>query len=92
MKESIASKKLWFTVGVVAVGFAYAVIAAIWLHEMQSMFETFCGLLEFCTGAYVLGNVGNKWVLGRATVAPKKAKPPEPEEPSDPLDRDIPTK
>lgn len=97
MRDGYGSKKFWFAIGVVLVGFAYAVLAATIVPELKPMFETYSGILEFVTGAYLVGNVANKWVVGKAEPTPApvvvtkktqalKAK----EEAADPLDRDVP--
>lgn len=100
MRESASSKKFLFAIGACLIAFAYAVLAGSVLPHMAPMYETFCGILEVVTGAYIVGNVGNKWVLGKATVseslgnssAPKKMKVEPRAEPADPLDRDEPSR
>lgn len=87
LKESIASKKFWFAVMAVIVGFIYAVLGASKLKEMQGMYSTFTGLVEFVVAAYLTGNVANKVALGWASKkGPKKAKPVDapPEAPVEP--------
>jgi len=75
MLDGYGSKKFWFAVGVVAVAFLYAVLAATHLPALKAMFETFSGILEFVTVAYLTGNVANKWVAGKVgeTATAKKA-------------------
>lgn len=92
MRDGYGSKKFWFAIGVVVVGFAYAALAATLMPEMKPMFETFSGILEFVTGAYLVGNVANKWVAGKVEpVAPApKAGTNKQALQADPLDRDVP--
>jgi nitrogen fixation protein FixH len=78
LKESITSKKFWFAMFAILIGFGFAIVAAVKLTEMKSMFETFTGLIEFVTATYLTGNVANKWVVGK-TLATKAA--PEETEP-----------
>lgn len=88
MRESVSSKKFLFAIGAVLTAFVYAVLAAWCLPALEPMYATFCGILEVVTGAYIVGNVGNKWVLGRVGAPSVKKKA----EPVDPLDRDEPSR
>lgn len=93
MRDGYGSKKFWFAIGVVAVGFIYAALAATLMPELKPMFETYSGILEFVTGAYLVGNVANKWVAGKVepapTPAPKTGSSKQALQ-ADPLDRDLP--
>lgn len=96
--DTITSKKLWFAVGACLLAFVYAVLAAWKLPELKGMFETFTGLLEFVSAAYLTGNLANKWITGKVdagepvippiiTKKPAAAKQPLV---ADPLDKDLP--
>jgi xanthine dehydrogenase iron-sulfur cluster and FAD-binding subunit A len=82
MRESISSKKLWFSVGCVLLAFVYTLLAASKFPEMKSLFDGFTGVLEFIAAAYLTGNIANKWVVGKVAPAaepePKPAKPKPP--------------
>ncbi len=96
MIDGYGSKKFWFAVGIVAVAFSYAVLAASSLPALKPMFETFSGILEFVTVAYLTGNVASKWVAGKAGITAKKAASvakkgvSAPEAGEDPLDVETP--
>lgn len=81
LKESIASKKLLFSLFSVGIGFLFAVIAATKLPELKSMFETFTGLVEFICASYLGGNVLNKYVLGNSKNKAKSTKTKEQQAP-----------
>lgn len=67
-KESMASKKFWFSVGAVGILYVFARVASD-NSPMVPMYGEFVGGVVGITGAYLLGNLGNKWVLSKA---PKK--------------------
>lgn len=92
MRDGITSKKFWFAVGVIAIAFLYAVLAATKVQDLKSMYQTFTGVLEFVTAAYLTGNIANKWVAAKAEpqVAPT-GKKQQSLQSADPLDRDTPT-
>lgn len=80
MKDGYGSKKFWFAIGVVGIGFTYSVMAATRFPEMRSIFDTFAGILEFVTAAYLTGNVANKFVAGKwggSSEAPPPQQPPK---------------
>lgn len=81
MRDGIGSKKFWFAIGVCLLAFVYAIIAAFKLPELKTMFDTFTGILEFVTGAYLTGNIANKWVSGKMEAL---------NQPKNPLDKDVP--
>ena len=95
MHDTITSKKLWFAVGVCILAFAFCILASTKLPDMKSLFDGFTGILEFVTGAYLTGNIANKWVASKAEAGTlptlpqigKKKLPPA----QDPLDRDVPS-
>lgn len=91
MKESISSKKLWFTVFAVAVSFAFAWLASERYPNMEHMYSRFVDLVEFCVAGYVVGNVANKYVLGKAAPAVKHLVAKPDPKPVDPLDKEIPS-
>lgn len=62
LKESLASKKFWFAILAIVSCFVYAAIAN---DHMVKMYEQFTGVVEFVTAGYLVGNVANKWVLGK---------------------------
>lgn len=70
-KESLASKKLWFSVFAVAMGFVFAYISAKHVPTMIPMYETFAGILIAVTAAYLTGNIANKLVLSKAKQPPQ---------------------
>lgn len=80
MHDTWKSKKLWFSIGVIALAFVYALLAATFVPNLGSYFDGFTGILEFIAGAYLTGNIANKFVVGKAgatVVDPKPAvKPP----------------
>lgn len=77
MHDTWKSKKLWFSIGVIAMAFIYAILASTIIPNMGSYYENFTGILEFIAGAYLTGNVANKFVVGKAsTAALESAKPP----------------
>lgn len=85
--DTLKSKKFWFASGVVIISFIYALLAAIWFPALGGLFETFSGIVEFVTAAYLTGNVANKFVAGKfaSAVAPEVAEEspeasPDPEE------------
>ena len=95
MRDGYGSKKFWFAIGVCLLAFVYAVLAATKLTELKPMFETFTGILEFVTGAYLTGNIANKWVAGKVeqTQAPaptNKTTTNKQALQGDPLDKDVP--
>lgn len=88
-KESLSSKKLWFSVGCVAMAFLYAILAATVMPGLLELYKEFVGVLEFIAAAYLTGNVANKWVVGKVssdTEKPKavKAPPGGPKVPDEP--------
>lgn len=87
MRDGYGSKKFWFAIGVCLLGFVYCLIA-VHTTELKGMFDGFTGLLEFVTGAYLTGNIANKWVVGKAESDMAKVVPPA--KPKDPLDKDVP--
>ena len=78
MHDTWKSKKLWFAVGVIGIGFVYALLASTFIGEMGKYYDSFTGLLEFIAGAYLTGNVANKLVIAKANpgTETKPAKPP----------------
>ena len=83
LKESIASKKLWFAVAAILFSLGFAFLAAVKFIEMKSMYESFNGLIEFVVAAYLSGNVANKFIVGKHAIAQAAAEkvvgePPEP--------------
>lgn len=78
MHDTWKSKKLWFAIGVIGIGFVYALLASTLIDGLGKYYDSFTGLLEFIAGAYLTGNVANKLVIAKAntgTIDPKAAKP-----------------
>lgn len=87
MQDGPGSKKFLFSIGVCLLAFIYTLLAATKLPELKGLIDAFTGLLEFVTGAYLTGNIANKFVAGREERLAAKAAPAKP----DPLDKDIPS-
>lgn len=84
LKESLASKKLWFSLFAVFIAFIFAILSSSYLPTMKEMYSTFTGLLEMVTATYLTGNLANKFILGRNT--PKAKKKPDAAKPELPTD------
>jgi len=76
MHDTWKSKKLWFSVFVIACAFGFAVLAATVMPNLGKFFDGFTSVLEFAAGAYLSGNVANKFVAGK--VAPVAEAPAAP--------------
>jgi hypothetical protein len=75
LKESISSKKFWFSIFALLLGFFFTILAATKLSELKSMFDTFVNLIQFIVASYLTGNVANKFFVARATQSTKDPKP-----------------
>ena len=73
-KDTIKSKKLWFSVGATLSLVAFALLAAKF-PALIPLYDTFTGGVVGITTVYLTGNVANKWVL--AGAAAKKTINPE---------------
>lgn len=71
LKESVASKKLWFSIGAIAVLYVFARVASD-RPTMAPLYDTFAGSVLGVCALYLAGNVTNKLVLSKA---PKKPDP-----------------
>ena len=76
MHDSWKSKKLWFSVGMVMMAFVYAVLGATIMPNLLKFYENFTGILEFFGGAFLLGNLGNKFIISKSN--PEVVNPPKP--------------
>lgn len=65
MEDGLSSKKFWFSIGVVLLAFVYALLAASSYPALEGMFGVFTGFLEVVTGAYLIGNLGNKYIVSK---------------------------
>lgn len=75
LKESVASKKLWFSVFAVMIGFVFGVLVGIF--KWDNSYSTFTGLLEFVTATYLTGNIASRAV----SAYHAKVTGPKPEDP-----------
>lgn len=64
MRDTITSKKLWFSVGAIAAMFGFALMSAK-ITMIGPMFDSFVGGVVAITGLFLTGNVANKWIAGR---------------------------
>ena len=85
MHDTWKSKKLWFSVGVIATALVYAILSATFIPNLGSYYDSFTGTLQFITGVYLTGNVANKLVIAKSNpgkITPK-APPGGPKVPDD---------
>lgn len=76
MHDTWKSKKLWFSVFCIASAFGFAVLAATVMPNLGKFFDGFTSVLEFAAGAYLSGNVVNKFVATKAPPAAEVTVPP----------------
>lgn len=74
----IKSRKLWFSIFAIAVIFVGAILAAHWA-AMISVYSTMVGGVLGVVGAYLTGNVAQKWIGVKALPDPSKSDPTDDE-------------
>ena len=84
MHDTWKSKKLWFSVGIIAIAFVYALLSATVVPNLGALYDNFTGILEFIAGAYLTGNVANKLVIAKANPGAVESKP-TPKAPAKPV-------
>lgn len=79
MEDGLASKKFLFSIGVVALAFVYALLAASTYDKLEPMFGTFTGFLEVIAGMYLVGNLGNKYLVSKMQPVVEEQETPSKE-------------